>query len=101
MAWKRISYSFAAIRNSFHPIKYPKFYCCYLYPNSPKKIKRCTIAFSEIIAKCSFYVVILQRMVEKPTRLYFACTVTLFCSLTVLFGGVLHDVTVVVFLTLQ
>ena len=37
-------------------------------------------------------------MAKKPTRLYFARAVTLFCSLTLLFGGVLHDVTVVVFL---
>ena len=34
----------------------------------------------------------------KPTTLYFARAVSLFCSLTPLFGGVLHDVAVVVFL---
>ena len=33
----------------------------------------------------------------KPTRLYFARPVSLFCSLTLLFGDVLHDVAVVVF----
>ena len=39
-----------------------------------------------------------QTKAEKPTRLYFARAVSLFCSLTLLFGGVLHDVAVVVFL---
>ena len=33
-------------------------------------------------------------MVEKPSRLYFARAVSLFCSLALLFGGVLHDVAV-------
>ena len=42
------------------------------------------------LGKCSFHV--------TPTRLYFARAVSLFCSLTVLFGDVLHDVAVVVFL---
>ena len=37
-------------------------------------------------------------MEEKPTKLYFAREISLICSLTSLFGGVVHDVAVVVFL---
>ena len=37
-------------------------------------------------------------MGEKPTRLYFACALSLFCSLRSLFSGILHDVAVVVFI---
>ena len=51
--------------------------------------------FSIKLGKCSFYVVS-QRTAAKPTRLYFARAVSLFCSLTLLFGGVLHDFVVVV-----
>ena len=40
--------------------------------------------------------VILQMTAEKPTRLYFARAASLFCSLTLSFGGVLHDVAIVV-----
>ena len=50
------------------------------------------------LGECSFRAVVLQRTSEKPTRLYFARAVSLFCSLTLLFDGVLHDVAVVVFL---
>ena len=70
------------------------------------------ITFSRKLGKCSFYVVVLQMVAEKPTRLYFARAVSLFCSLTLhdtavvvflnsllslLFGEVLHDVAVVAF----
>ena len=54
--------------------------------------------FSTNLGKCSFDVVVLQKTAEKPSRLYFARAVSLFRSLTLLFGGVLHDVAVVVFL---
>ena len=41
-------------------------------------------------------VVVLQRTADKPTRLHFARAVSLLCLLTLLIGGVLHDVAVVV-----
>ena len=50
------------------------------------------------LENASFQVVVLQRTVEKSTRLYFARAVSLFCSLTPFFGGVLYDASVVVFL---
>ena len=56
------------------------------------------LTFSTTLGKCSVHVVVLQRTAEKTTRLYFARAVLLCCSLTVLFGGVLHDVVVLVFL---
>ena len=70
---------------------------CSLSPHSPKKISRRTNTFSTKLGKCSFDVFVLQRTAEKPTRLYFARAVSLFCSLRLLFGGVLHDVVVVAF----
>ena len=57
-----------------------------------KKISRHTTTFSTKLGKCSFNVVVLQRMAQKPTRLYFLRAVSLFCSLTLLFGDILHDV---------
>ena len=66
--------------------------------NSAKEIELRTTTFSAKHRQCSFHVVVLQRTAEKPTRVYFARAVSLFDLLTPLFGGVLHDVAVVVFL---
>ena len=67
--------------------------------SSSKKSHLRTTKFSTKLGNCSFYVFVLQRTAErKPTRLYFARAVSLFRSLTLLFGGILHDVAVVVFL---
>ena len=51
----------------------------FMYIISPKKIKCRTTTFSIKLGKCSFDVVVLQRTAEKPTRLYFARAVSLFC----------------------
>ena len=61
-------------------------------------IRSRTTAFPTKLGKCSFYVVVLQRTAEKPTRLYFARAVSLFYLTTLLFDKVLHDAAVVVFL---
>ena len=44
------------------------------------------------LKKCSFDAVVLQTSAEKPTRLYFARAVLLFCSIAILFGDVAQDV---------
>ena len=53
---------------------------------------------NHVLYKTWKMVAVLQRTAEKPTRLYFAHSVLLFCSLTLLFGGILRDVAVVIFL---
>ena len=83
----------------FVSIKQSEVSVCYLSPNSPKrKFNAAQPRSLKKHGKCSFYVVVLLRTAEKPIRLYFARAVSLFNSLTLLFGGVLHDVAVVVFL---
>ena len=72
--------------------------------NFASEIRSCLDLFSKPMAQKmpdnaelgSFHVVVLQRTAKKCTKMYNARTQPLFCSLTVLFGGVVVSVVVVI-----
>ena len=65
-------------------------------PSENTKNKPLSFTFSKILKTWSFHVVVLQRTAKKCTKNYNARAQLLFCSLNLLFCGVLVAVAVVV-----
>ena len=63
-------------------------------PNENTKSKPLSFTFSKIPKTWSFHVVVLQMTAKKCTKDYNACAQLLFCSLNLLFCGVLVAVVV-------
>ena len=70
--------------------------CQRTIPNENTKNKPPSLTFSKIPRTWSFHVVVLQRTAKKCTKNYNARAQLLFCSLNLLFCGVLVAVAVVV-----
>ena len=70
--------------------------CQRTIPKENTKHKPPSLTFSKTPRTWSFHVVVLQRTAKKFTKNYNARAQLLFCSLNLLFGGVLVAVAVVV-----
>ena len=96
--YRRISYMPRSVQYVYRSQNLLKLnmQCQRTVPKENTKNKPPSLAFSKIPRTWSFHVVVLQRTAKKCTKNYNARAQLLFCSLNLLFCGVLVAVTVVV-----